>query len=126
MPRAWKSCATSSATWLRHDPSRVTVGILAAVGYFIVRPALDTTEKLSKEANQSFQNSFNGFGKNGAGLEDVNKTLHEVNVTVEREIKKSFHVAEVHGVPADPKKLVKCIQRADGNVHRIQRCTVKF
>jgi hypothetical protein len=104
----------------------VTVGILVAVYFLLVRPALDTTEKISKEANDSFEKSFNhGFGKNGAGLEDVNKTLQEVNKTVEREIKKSFHVVESHGV-LNPKKLVRCIQRAEGNVHRIQRCTVRF
>jgi methionine aminopeptidase len=103
----------------------VTVGILAAVAIFIVRPALDTTKQISKEANESFEKSFKGFG-NGAGLEDVNKTLQEVNKTVEREIKKSFHFAEKHGGPANPKKLVKCIQRADGDVHKIQRCTLKF
>jgi hypothetical protein len=103
----------------------VIVGILAAVGYFIVRPALSTSEKISREANQSFENGFKGFGKDGAGLNDINKTLQEVNVTVEREIKKSFHVAKVHGV-GSPKRLVKCIRHANGDVHRIQRCTVKF
>jgi len=109
----------------------VAVGIIAAVGYFLVRPALDTTEKLSKEANDSIQKSINGslnksLGKNGAGLEDVNKTLQEVNKTVEREIKKSFHFAEKHGGAASPKKLVRCIERAEGNVHKIQRCTIRF
>jgi hypothetical protein len=103
----------------------VTVGILAAVYFLIIRPALDTTEKISKEANDSIQKSFHGYGSNGAGLEDVNKTLQDVNKTVEREIKRSFHVVEAHGV-LNPKKLVRCIQRAEGNVHKIQRCTVRF
>jgi hypothetical protein len=104
----------------------VTVGILAAVGYFLVRPALETTERISKEANDSIQKSFNhGFGKNGAGIEDVDKTLRDVNRRVQKEIKRSFHVVESHGV-VSPRKLVKCIQRADGNVHKIQHCTVKF
>jgi predicted PurR-regulated permease PerM len=103
----------------------VTVGILVAVYFLIVRPALDTTKQISKEANQSFEKSFKGFGNNGAGIEDVNKTLREVNKQVQRQIQQSFHVAKAHGV-LDPKKLVKCIQRADGNVHKIQRCTVKF
>ncbi len=103
----------------------VTVGILAAVAIFIVRPALDTTKQISKEANESFEKSFHGVGNNGAGLEDVAKEVREVNKTVQREIKRSFHVAKAHGV-VNPTKLVKCIQRAEGNVHRIQRCTVKF
>ena len=105
----------------------VTVGILAAVGFFIVKPILNKTGEITKESNETFRKSFNrGFGKNGAGLEDVNKTLQEVNKTVEREIKKSMHFAEKHTSVASPKKLVRCIQRADGDVHRIQRCTVRF
>ena len=103
----------------------VTVGILVAVYFLIVRPALDTTKQISHEANQSFEKSFKGFGNNGAGLEDINKTLKEVNKTVEREIKHSFHVAKVHGV-GSPKKLLKCIERANGDVHRITRCTARF
>src|SRR5437870_5163227 len=103
----------------------VTVGILAAVGFFIVRPVLNSTEKITKESNETFQKSFNGFGKNGAGVEDVGKTIREVNRQVQREIKRSFHVAKAHGV-SNPTKLVKCIDRDAGDVHKIQRCTVKF
>jgi hypothetical protein len=104
----------------------VAVGILAAIAIFIVRPALDTTKQISRETNESIQRSFSqSFGKNGAGLEDVEKTLQEVKPTVEREVRKSFHVAKAHG-PGDPKRLIKCIQHAAGDVHKIQRCTVKF
>jgi hypothetical protein len=103
----------------------VTVGILAAIGFFIVRPALDATKQISKESNETFQKSFHGLGKNGAGIEDVTKEVREVSKQVQRQIKRSFHVAKAHGV-ASPKKLVKCIQRAEGDVHKIQHCTVKF
>ncbi|HEY1854960.1 MAG TPA: hypothetical protein VGG40_10265 [Solirubrobacterales bacterium] len=105
----------------------VTVGILAAVGFFIVKPILDKTGEITRESNETLQKSLNqGFGKNGAGLKDVNKTLREVNKTVKREIKKSMRFAEKHTSVASPKKLVECIRRADGEVHKIQRCTVKF
>jgi len=104
----------------------VTVGILAAVGYFIVKPVLDKTGDITRETNQTIRKSFNqSFGKNGAGIEDVNKTMEDIPRRVQREIKRSFHAVESHGV-VNPSKLVKCIQRAEGNVHRIQRCTVKF
>ncbi|MBS1878883.1 MAG: hypothetical protein JST31_05180 [Actinobacteria bacterium] len=103
----------------------VTVGILAAIYLLLLRPILNSTEKISRETNQSIEQSINGVGPNGAGIEDVSKTLREVNRRVQREIRKSFHVAKAHGV-ANPTKLVKCIQRAEGNVHKIQRCTVKF
>jgi hypothetical protein len=104
----------------------VTVGILAAVYLFLVKPVLKTTSDTFKEANDTFQKSFQkSLGPNGAGVEDVGNTLQEVNRQVQIEIQRSFHVAKSHGV-SNPKKLVKCIRRAEGNVHRIQRCTVKF
>ncbi len=104
----------------------VTVGILAAVYFFIIRPALDTTEKISKEANDNISKGFDNFGGTGGAPVDVQKTIREVNAKVQREIRRSFHVAHIDGAPASPKRLVKCIRRADGNVHKIQHCTVKF
>jgi hypothetical protein len=104
----------------------VTVGILAAIYFLLLRPILDKTGDITRETNQTIQKSFNqGFGQNGAGIEDVDKTIRDVNKRVQREIRKSFHVVESHGV-LNPKKLVKCIQHAEGNVHKIQRCTVRF
>lgn len=103
----------------------VAVGILAAVGIFIIRPIVDSTEKIAHETNQSFEKSFHGFGKNGAGLDDINKTLKEVNKQVQQQIRQSFHAAKVHSV-GQPKRLLKCIQRANGDVHKITRCTARF
>lgn len=105
----------------------VTVGILAAAYFFIVKPVLKTTDNAInrgfdtfKEANKGFEKSF---GANGAGLEDINKTIDSVNHQVQIQIQRSFHTAEKNG---NPKKLVRCVQHANGNVHKIQRCTVKF
>jgi predicted PurR-regulated permease PerM len=98
----------------------VTVGILAAAYFLIVKPILKTTSDTFKEANQSLEKSF---GNNGAGLEDISKTINSVNKQVQTQIQRSFHTAEKNG---NPKKLLHCVQRADGNVHRIRRCTVKF
>lgn len=39
-----------------------TVAILAAVGIFIVKPVLDTTENISSSVNESVNNAFNGAG----------------------------------------------------------------
>jgi predicted PurR-regulated permease PerM len=95
----------------------VAVGIIAAVGYFIVRPALDTANNY----NQTLQRSF---GPNGIGdLKDINKTIDNVNRQVQREIRKSFKAAKTEG---NPNRLIKCIQHAHGDVQKIQRCTVKF
>jgi hypothetical protein len=98
----------------------VTVGILAAAYFFIVKPVLKTTSDTFKEANKSFEKSFGG---NGAGLEDINKTINSVNHQVQIQIQRSFHTAKKHG---NPKKLLRCVQHAEGNVHKIRRCTVKF
>ena len=96
----------------------VTVGILAAVYFFIVKPVLHSTEKAVDGANKSLETSLGG-----SGLDDIGKTLEGVDKQVERQIRRSFHTAKKNG---NPKKLVRCIEHARGNVHRIQRCTVKF
>jgi hypothetical protein len=79
---------------------------------------LSTTEKAFDTANKSIEKSF---GANGLG--EIGKTLDGVNRQVERQIRRSFHTAKKDG---NPKKLVRCVKRAHGNTHRIQRCAVKF
>jgi hypothetical protein len=98
----------------------VTVGILAAAYFFIVKPVLKTTDNAIDSANQSFEKSFH---VNGVDVTDISGTIEDVNRRVQREIRRSFHTAKKEG---DPQRLVKCIQRAHGDVQRIQRCTVKF
>jgi gas vesicle protein len=98
----------------------VAVGIIAAAYFFLLKPVLKTTRDTFKEANKSFESTFHTKGVN---VTDVGKTIEDVNRQVQREIKRSLHAAKKNG---NPKKLVKCIERAEGNVHRIQRCTVKF
>jgi predicted PurR-regulated permease PerM len=96
----------------------VTVGILAAVYFFLVRPALDTTENISRETNQSIQKSFDN-----SGLNDINGTIEEVNRRVQREIKKSFRTSKQQG---DADKLIRCIKRVRPDVNKIQRCSERF
>lgn len=98
----------------------VAVGIIAAVGFFLVRPALDTANKSIDSFNKSFEKSFN---HQGSDLSGINKTLRKVNRQVEIEIRKSFKAAKTEG---NPSRLIKCIQRAHGDVQKIQKCTVKF
>lgn len=96
----------------------VTVGILAAVYFFIVKPTLSTTEKISNEVNVNVQK---GFEQSDFG--DINKTIEDVNRQVQREVKKSFHASKQQG---DADKLIRCIQRAHQNVNKIQRCSERF
>jgi hypothetical protein len=96
----------------------VTVGILAAVYLFIVKPVLHSTENAVSGADTSLERSLGG-----AGLNDIGKTLEGVDKQVGRQIQQAFHTAKKNG---NPKKLLRCIEHARGNVHRIQRCTVRF
>ena len=97
----------------------VTVGILAAAYFFIVKPVLKSDRQRDQQrptapSNKSFESS---------GLDDVSKSIEDVNRQVQIQVERSFHTAKRNG---NPKKLVHCIERAHGNVHRIQRCTVRF
>ena len=96
----------------------VTVGIIAAVGFFLVKPALETTENISRETNSSIQRGFEQ-----TNVTDINKTIEGVNRQVEREIKKSLRASKQQG---DPDKLIRCIKRANNDVNRIQRCSERF
>jgi Tfp pilus assembly protein PilO len=96
----------------------VTVGILAAVYFFLVKPALQTSEKISHEVNVNVQKGFQQ-----ADLGEINKTIDDVNHQVQREIKKSLRQSRQQG-SAD--ELIACIQRAHQNVNKIQRCSDRF
>jgi preprotein translocase subunit YajC len=96
----------------------VTVGILAAVYFFVVKPALDTTENISREVNDNVRMGFERTDMGG-----INKTIEDVNRQVQREIKKSLRASKQQG---DADKLIRCIQRANQNVNRIQRCSKRF
>jgi cell shape-determining protein MreC len=100
----------------------VTVGILAAAYFFIVKPVLSTTEEAIDSANRNFGKTF---GTPGADITDVGKTIEDVNKRVEREVRRSFRTAERKG-GRDSQRLVRCIRRAHGNTRRIQHCTAKF
>ena len=107
----------------------VAVGILAAVYFFIVKPVLHTTEKTVESTNKSFEKSFNNPATNTSPIDTkaieakVNKTIEDVNRQVQVEVRRSFHSSKVHG---SPEKLLHCIQRANENVHRIERCTRRY
>jgi hypothetical protein len=96
----------------------VTVGILAAVYFFVVKPVLKTTSDISHEVNVNVQKSL---GESNLG--DIGKTIDDVNRRVQREIKRSFKDSQQHG---HANKLIRCIQRAHQDVDRIQRCTEKY
>ncbi|HMI80461.1 MAG TPA: hypothetical protein VK480_01610 [Solirubrobacterales bacterium] len=99
----------------------VTVGILAAVYFFVVRPTLDTTEKISHEVNVNVQKSLEE-----TNVGDINSTIEDVNRRVQREIRKSIRSSQQQGNAGNADKLIRCIQRANHDVVKIQRCSDKY
>jgi hypothetical protein len=86
----------------------VTAGILFCVYLFLLKPVLDTT-------NDAIEAS---------GLNQIGKSLQGLGPQIERQVKRSFRVTKAHG--GNTQRLLNCIERANQNVNRIHRCTVKF
>jgi hypothetical protein len=85
----------------------VTAGILVLVYLLIVKPVLKTT-------NDAIEKS---------GLDQIGKSIEGVSTQIKREVHRSFKTT---APGAQRQKLVHCIQRANGNVHRIERCARRF
>jgi len=96
----------------------VTVGIIAAIGFFLVKPVLDTTDHAFDTVNEAIQES---------GINNVSKSIDTSNRRVQRQIQRqvrqSFKVTQKTGTTD---QLVHCIQNAQPNVKRIHRCTLKY
>jgi hypothetical protein len=90
----------------------VAAGVLLLCYLFIVKPVLKTTSEVTDKAFKS------------SGLDEIGKTIEDVNVQIRRQIHHSFETTERHG--GNPHKLIACIKRANGDVQRIQRCTRRF
>jgi hypothetical protein len=86
----------------------VTAGVLFLCYLFIVKPVLKTTNDAIHQT----------------GFDQIGKSIEGVSKQIKREVHRSFEVTKKRG--ANPQKLVHCIQRASGNVQRIERCTRKF
>jgi F0F1-type ATP synthase membrane subunit b/b' len=103
----------------------VTVGILAAVYLFIVKPVLDTTENVSDTVNSSIKSANESFKQSFGPNSEAEKAIRRANRRVEIQITRAFHQAKKHG-GGDSMKMLRCIQAAAGDVNRMQRCAVKF
>jgi len=85
----------------------VTAGILFLAYLFIVKPVLNTTE-------EAFHST---------GLDQIGTSIEGVSKEIKRQVRRSFH----NSTPGTQRnKLVHCVQRAEGNVHKIERCTRRF
>ncbi len=97
----------------------VTVGILAAVYFLIVKPVLNTTETISHDINHSVN----------AGLHSANKALHHAPPKVRREVRSKVRTViktsgnvDTSNLPPEARRVLRCMQRAGTDVTKLQRC----
>jgi F0F1-type ATP synthase membrane subunit b/b' len=103
----------------------VTVGILAAAYFFIVKPVLNTTENVSNTVNDSIQSANESFSESLGPNSETQKAIRRANKKAQVQITRAFHQSQTQG-GGDPTKMLRCIQAANGDVNKMQRCAVKF
>lgn len=92
----------------------VVVATLAAVYYFLVRPVLDTTEKVSTGISSNIQKS----------LEEADNVFKEANAPQGTQMRIT---QEIRNVPSNrAQQLGKCINRKPGNLAHLQRCAKRL
>jgi hypothetical protein len=85
----------------------VTAGVLFLCYLFIIKPVLDTTNEAIKSS----------------GFDQIGKSIEGVSKEIRRQVHRSF---EATSPGAKRQRLTRCIQRANGDVARIQRCARRF
>ena len=96
----------------------VAVGILAAAYLFIVRPVLDTTNNAIDSANRS-------FGEGGISRQ-IQRSIDQANRHVQHAVNRSLRQTQAAPNQRRQTRLLRCVQRAHGNVNRMQRCARRF
>jgi hypothetical protein len=86
----------------------VTAGVLFLCYLFIVKPVLKTT-------NDAIHST---------GLDQIGKKFRNLGPKIEREVRHSFKLTKAQG--GNTQRLLHCIQHANQDVDRIQRCTRRF
>jgi F0F1-type ATP synthase membrane subunit b/b' len=94
-----------------------TVAILGAVYLFFVKPALDTTEDISNNVNDSISQSFQGF-------DDLQPSIQQ-SVRKAEKLQEQAQQASANQIK-DANKLLDCISDASGDVNAIQKCNSKY
>jgi predicted PurR-regulated permease PerM len=109
----------------------VAVGVLAAAYFFIVRPVLDTTDKaldtagsFNQTLNSNIQQSVQQSNVNPDVGRQIQRQIKRVNRQVQRQLNRNLNQAGTS--QRRQRHLLHCVQRAKGNVKRIQRCTRRF
>lgn len=93
----------------------VLAATLALVYFLILKPILATTENISGSANFNTQQAIDSVNEAFQG------TSQQGSVT---QLKIRSKVKRVNGV--DHQRLLRCVQNANGNINRIQRCANRY
>jgi predicted PurR-regulated permease PerM len=109
----------------------VSVGILAAAYFFIVRPVLDTTKDAIESANgfnstlnANIQQSVQQSNVNPSVAKQVQRSIRQANRQVQRQLNRDLN--RTASSQRRQRRLLHCVQHANGNVNRIQRCTRRY
>jgi len=90
----------------------VTVGILAAIYFFAIKPILDTTNDTIDRA----------FGPLDGLQEEIQQSFEEAGVSSD-----DVDRLNLKGTSAnEAERLLECVQRAQPDTAKIQRCANKF
>jgi hypothetical protein len=85
----------------------VTAGVLFLCYLFLVKPVLETTDEIIKTS----------------GFDQISKSLDGVGDQIRQQVNQSLRTTRR---PGKRRRLIACVDRANGNVVRIQRCTRRF
>jgi len=89
----------------------VVVATLAAAYYFVVRPVLDTTEKVTAGVNGSLERT-------------MNDAFRQTDIPRQQQISITRKVRSASG--KDTQRLMNCVSRAGMDVNRLNRCANRF
>jgi hypothetical protein len=90
-----------------------TVVILAAVGIFIVRPVLDTTDKAIESVNESVRDA----------QRQSNDAFDDATLTADRSRAESYAGSLQSTWPAGARAINACIKKAGSNANAMERCS---
>jgi hypothetical protein len=89
-----------------------TVAILAAVGLFVVRPILDTTENAIDQASQATRNAS----------QQSQNAFHDSQVDSARSRASSYAQSLQSGWPAASREVRGCVRKAGDDLGELNRC----
>jgi hypothetical protein len=106
----------------------VSVGVLAAAYFFIVKPVLDTTKEVSGGFNQALnaniQQSVQQSNVSPDISRQIQRSIRQVNRQVQRQLNRDLNQTAPN--QRRQRRLLHCVQHANGNVDGIQRCTRRY